>query len=316
MVRVPHKARMFALGGDAFPNDTESLRTALIRGAKPFGAGEDAVGIAGNFPSVEALRMNLTGARLDAKVPPVAQGKAEGGFFSRALDLTAEPARLAAVPIHIRLHAEDCVFAFGTAADGTRTASLQSCTNGTLDASAATVDLEAALLTLAHSAAAAHGAEVKSVQLTLDAENPRTIAVTAVAVAKAMFLTATLTRISPPRSSARALWNSRDRHFPSAHSCPPGCSRRRSHSREVLHCASWRRLAVNKNLVSFVNFAFHPTAHPGERFLKPAHKDRTAPPPQPFEYEDFNIRPRSPHLRSIWRTSLGAPAGDIPECQD
>ena len=193
MVRVPHKARMFALGGDAFPNDTESLRTALIRGAKPFGAGEDAVGIAGNFPSVEALRMNLTGARLDAKVPPVAQGKTEGGFFSRALDITAEPARLAAVPIHIRLHAEDCVFAFGAAADGTRTASLESCTNGTLDASAATVDLEAALLTLAHSAAAAHGAEVKSVQLTLDAENPRTIAVTAVAVAKAMFLTATLT---------------------------------------------------------------------------------------------------------------------------
>lgn len=184
---------MFALGGDAFPNDTESLRTALTRGAEPFGAGEDSVGIEGSFPSIETLRMNLTGARLDAQMPPVPQGKTEGGFFSRALDITAEPARLASVPIHVRLHAEDCVFAFGTAADGTRTASLQSCTNGTLDASAATVDLEAALLTLAHDAAAAHGAEVKSVRLTLDAENPRTIAVTAIAVAKAMFFTATLT---------------------------------------------------------------------------------------------------------------------------
>ena len=101
--------------------------------------------------------------------------------------------RIASVSVHIRLHAEDCVFAFDTAADGARVASLKNCVNGTLDASAATTDLEAALLALAHDAAAEHGAEVKSVRLTLDAENPHTIAVTAIAVAKAMFFTATLT---------------------------------------------------------------------------------------------------------------------------
>ena len=54
-------------------------------------------------------------------------------------------------------------------------------------------DIEGALLALARDAASGHGAEVESVRLTLDAESPRTIAVSAVAVAKAMFFTATLT---------------------------------------------------------------------------------------------------------------------------
>src|SRR5438132_908859 len=131
MVRAPHKARMFALGGDAFPNDTQGLCAALAHGAKLHGAGDDAVALDGNFPSLETLRMNLTGIRLDARTPlAAATENAGGGFFSRVLEITAEPARLASVPIRIRVHAEDCVFAFGTAADGTRVASLHGCASG------------------------------------------------------------------------------------------------------------------------------------------------------------------------------------------
>jgi hypothetical protein len=138
--------------------------------------------------------MNLTGVRLDTLTALATVVKnVGGGFFFRALDIAAEPAFAASVPVRLRMCAEDCVFAFGTAADGTRVASLESCTNGTLDASAATADLDAALLGLARDAASKHGAEVESVRLTLEAENPRQIAVTAIAVAKAMFFTATLT---------------------------------------------------------------------------------------------------------------------------
>ena len=182
---------MFALGGDAFPNDTLGLRAAIARAV---GAGEGAIVIGGPFPSLDTMRMNLTGVRLDSRTPPATAAEiAGGGFFSRVLDITAEPALLASIPIHIRLHAEDCVFAFGIAADGTRAAWLRSCANGMFEASAATADIEAALLVLAREAASKHGAEVESVRLTLDAEGPRGIAVTAVAVAKAMFFTATLT---------------------------------------------------------------------------------------------------------------------------
>ena len=185
---------MFALGGDSFPHDTQSLRTALASGAVPFGAREDAVTAEGEFPSLAALRMDLTGIRLDGSTrPATAQENAAGGFFSRRLEVTAEPARLGAVPVSLRLRAEDCVFTFGTAEDGARLLSLQSCSKGNLDASATTAEMEAALLGLARDAAAGHGAEVKSVELTLAAESPSAIAVTAIAVAKAMFFTATLT---------------------------------------------------------------------------------------------------------------------------
>jgi hypothetical protein len=185
---------MFVLGGDAFPHDTKSLRAVLARGAARFGAADGAVIVDGEYPSVAKTMMNLTGVRLDTrKAFATAVENTGGGFFSRVLDIAAEPAFAASVPVRLRMCAEDCVFAFGTAADGTHVASLQSCTSGTLDASAATTDLEAALLGLARDAATKHGAEVESVRLTLEAENPRQIAVTAIAVAKAMFFTATLT---------------------------------------------------------------------------------------------------------------------------
>ena len=185
---------MFSLGGDAFPNDTTGLRAALTRGAVPFGARENAVTAEGDFPSLEMLRMDLTGVRIDGRTPfATAAENVAGGFFSRALDVVASPAHAASVPVEIRLHAEDCTFAFGMAKDGARTVSLQSCTNGTLDASAASGEIERALLALAHDAAAEHGASVEAVRLTLETESPRQIAVTAVAVARAMFLKATLT---------------------------------------------------------------------------------------------------------------------------
>ncbi len=192
--RTPLNPRMFALGGDAFPHDSESLRAALTRGAAPLGAREDAVTCEGDLPSLSALRMNLTGVRLDGGARHAAATEtAAGGFFSRALEIAAEPALLGPVQVQVRVRAEDCVFAFGMAADGTRVLSLQSCTDGTFDASAATTDIEAALLGLARDAAAGHGAEVESVRLTLEPVDPRRIAVTAIAVAKAMFFKATLT---------------------------------------------------------------------------------------------------------------------------
>jgi hypothetical protein len=185
---------MFVLSGDAFPNDTQSLRLALARGAALNGAGGDAVALDGNYPSLEAMRMNLTGVRLDSRPPlaAVPENSADG-FFSRALDITAEPALLASVPIRVHLRAEDCMFAFGTTGNGVHAAWLRSCSAGTLDAGAATADIEIALLALARDAASKNGADVESVRLTFTAENSRRIAVTAVAVAKAMFFTATLT---------------------------------------------------------------------------------------------------------------------------
>jgi hypothetical protein len=194
MIRAPHKARMLALGGDAFPTDTESLRAALADGAKLAGASDATISLEGNFPSLDSLRMKLAGVRLDSRRPLAAAAEnASGGFFSRTVEVTADPALLATVPIRMQLRAEDCVLAFGIVENGTRVARLERCSTGTFDASAGTADIEAALFALARDAASKHGAEVKSARLTLDAESSHRLAVTAVAVAKAMLFTATLT---------------------------------------------------------------------------------------------------------------------------
>ncbi len=185
---------MFAFGGDAFPTDSQSVRAALGDAARAHGAGGDAVVLTGDFPSFETLRVNLTGVHFDARtVPAGIVENGGGGFFTRVLEVTAAPARVASIPVELRMHAEDGVFTFGTAADGRRAARLDRCARATLEVEATTADLEAALLLLARDAAAKHGAEVQSVRLTLDAESPHALAVTAVAVAKAMFFTATLT---------------------------------------------------------------------------------------------------------------------------
>lgn len=185
---------MFSLGTGPFPTDTDSLRSALAAAVRLSGAGEGAVATEGSFPSLDALRVNLTGACFDSRSPFARAVKPEsGGFFARNADVSAEPASLASVPVRIRFHAEDCVFEFGTAADGARALSLRSCTGGSLDASASVADIEAALLKLAQDAAASRGAEVQSVKLTLVSEGPRQVSLSAAAVAKAMFMTAKLT---------------------------------------------------------------------------------------------------------------------------
>jgi hypothetical protein len=148
----------------------------------------------GSFPSLAALRIDLTGAHLDRqKVLRRTEGGQAGGFFARVVEIAAAPADISSIPVHLRLRAEDCVLAFGIAGDGTHVVRLERCSTGTLEASAGIADIEAALLALARDAAARHGAEVESVRLVVEAGTPRQLAVTATAVAKAMFFTATLT---------------------------------------------------------------------------------------------------------------------------
>jgi hypothetical protein len=194
MGAVSHKAVMFALGGDVFPHDNASLVAALNSGLVAAGLGGDAVAIEGDFPSLGALRIDLTGAQMERQGSlHSAHGPVTGGFFARVVEIVAAPARLSEVPVQMRLHAEDCVVAFGTATDGTRVARLQKCSSGSVEASVVISDIEATLLGLARNAAAEHGAEVQSVRLAVEAKNPREVALTATAVAKAMFFTATLT---------------------------------------------------------------------------------------------------------------------------
>ena len=182
------------LGAGDFPTDNATLHAALGRAISQLGADPKGVVLEGTFPSLAAIRMDLTGARFDLKVRPSATRSSETrAFHSSVVEITATPARLETLPIDLVLRAKNCAFDCNTARDGTRSIALQECSAGEIELNAAIAGIEAALFAVAQEAAAEHGAEIQSVRVAIQSETPRRVAVTATAVAKAMFLTATLT---------------------------------------------------------------------------------------------------------------------------
>ena len=53
---------MFPIGS-TIPRDAESFRTALAEGLAPLGLGAGALSFQGEFPQLDQLRIDLTGAR-------------------------------------------------------------------------------------------------------------------------------------------------------------------------------------------------------------------------------------------------------------
>lgn len=191
---APHKTRMFLLGGSDFPNDSATLHAALSESLAPLGLDATAVVLDGAFPSFAAMRVDLTGALFHRGYRmPGASSPGKDGFFSRAIEIKASPAKFESLPFNVSFRADDCVFAFGNTAEGVRVGILQRCSGGTLEVAIRVADIEASLLTIANEAASGFGASVQSVRIVLDAESPRRVAITATTVAKALMTKATLT---------------------------------------------------------------------------------------------------------------------------
>jgi hypothetical protein len=177
---------------EPIPVDSASLRLALAGLVRQLGLTESALSMTGEFPSIAALHVDLTGARFhrELKMAPAAQAAqpAEPAFFVRDLQVMASPAYLESLPFTLSAQAGDAVFALAGS-----TLSFSRCGNGRLEISVTRADLEAALTTVASEAAAKKGGELKSVKVDLQSEGPRVLKLHAVAVAKALFFTATLT---------------------------------------------------------------------------------------------------------------------------
>ncbi len=176
---------------DPIPHDTATLRAALTGALAPLGIGAAALALDGDFPSLAALRLDLTKAKFHRDLRAKA-GKGETGgkpaFFAREVSVNATPAFLETLPFTLALRGTDAVFALAGSS-----LSLAQCGAGTLDIAVKHADLEAALTAVAREAAEKKGADIKSVKVELKANGPRALELRAVAVAKAMFLTATLT---------------------------------------------------------------------------------------------------------------------------
>lgn len=185
---------MFLLSGSHFPNDNATLREALTASFAPLGLAATGIVLDGEFPSLNAMRLDLTGAlfergyRMASATPGV-----EEGFFARVLEVQAAPAKFEGLPVHVSLHAEDCVFGFGRSETDERVGTLHRCSGGTLEIAAGIAEIEAVLRTLANEASSGFGATVDSICIVAEAESPRRISITVTGVAKAFMTKAKLT---------------------------------------------------------------------------------------------------------------------------
>lgn len=173
---------------DPIPHDTDTLRAGLAAALVPLGLGAGALVVEGEFPSLGAVRANITGARFHRGLRVQTAPAGQPAFFARELSVTASPAYLESLPFTLAVQGADAVFSLAGPV-----LALAQCGAGTLDVAVKHPDLEAALTAVAREAAEKKGAEVKSVKVELKSNGPRSLELRAVAVAKAMFLTATLT---------------------------------------------------------------------------------------------------------------------------
>ena len=185
---------MFPIGS-TLPHDTATLHSGLAHGLTPLGLGGDAVKIEGEFPQLAAIRINLTNARFQKGLNFArGTGGAQSLCFARSVEIQGSPAWVASVPLELQLQAQDVVIGAADAVDGSgKVLVFERAAQGTLDLTVARADLEAALLEAGSAAAKEKGAEVQSVELHLQSEAPRALAVRALVTAKAMFFTTTVT---------------------------------------------------------------------------------------------------------------------------
>ncbi len=174
---------------DPIPVDTATLRQALNGVVAQLGVPEAALSMEGSFPNISSLHVDLTGAKFHRGlrfIQPASGG--EPAFFVRDLQVIGAPAFAEGLPVSLLARASDAVFALSG-----HTLSFSRCNSGTLELSVTRADLEAALGNVAREAAEKKGGELKSMQVHLQSEGPRSLQLKAVATAKAMFFTATLT---------------------------------------------------------------------------------------------------------------------------
>jgi len=167
---------MLPLAGDDLPRSLDQFITALRAGLERHRVIARDVRATGEWPALEELSVDLTGAQLSRATPiskPVTS--AEAGPSIRCLTIAATPLNFESVPLVLDLRANDA--GCGFARDDRQGASLQilQAKAGTVVLEAKRSDLESCLQKVAAETLAKHGAEVKSTELEFTSRSSRTL---------------------------------------------------------------------------------------------------------------------------------------------
>jgi hypothetical protein len=167
---------MLPLAGEDFPRSLDQFVTALRAGLEDHQVVARDVRAAGEWPALEELSLNLTGAQL-SRATPISKPatNAEPGPSIACLTISARPLDFESVPLVFDLQANDAQCGF--ARDEQRGGSLQilQAKSGTVVLEAKRSDLELFMQKLAAETLAKHGAEVKSTHLEFTSHSPRAL---------------------------------------------------------------------------------------------------------------------------------------------
>ena len=187
---------MFPLHTAAFPSSASDLERLLNESLeRSFVTASPPVTVLGQeYPHLEAITVSLDGAQLrpDAPRPSSLSGETSPALEIDQFNLSARSLSLGPVALDLALAARNVHLRQGKGSNNQITLSLDRAADGTIEISLAQADLEALVSKLAQDQAGKHGITIESVKLTMQQENPHSLAVQIQLGARKLFLAASL----------------------------------------------------------------------------------------------------------------------------
>lgn len=196
-LRTPN---MFYLSGHDFPRSAQELESSLLESLRtlftfPSGESRPVRVEGGNFPEVDRIRLDLSGATIDARRPPpkpVGVGQPRPGVRASNLEILGHPIRVREAGVHLDLSASDVLFDYDRDHEGRPLLLLVAAETGRVVVEISRGDLESLLLAEAKAAAAKQGVTVEKTALDLVPIDQRSLAIAARVTAKKLFARATV----------------------------------------------------------------------------------------------------------------------------
>ncbi len=170
-------------------DSTQALTEAIGKGFERYGiTAREVTASGGAFPTIDALRIDLTNAKLNREMRPPGKASGDGPEIRiESLEVKAHPLLLEDAPVELDLRATGAVARLVSGNGEEALLVPQSAAEGQVSVSIRNADLEHLLQTAASMAAAKHGVEIKETHVSLTARGNRGLTFRAEVVAKVFF---------------------------------------------------------------------------------------------------------------------------------